>query len=572
MAVVGMDDGEDDVPTIETQRPPANPSANLVDSDGDGVIDRDDNCPQAFNPLQEDADLDGVGDRCDNCLNTANFDQTDTDGNGLGDVCEDPAAPDADGDGRPDIADNCVDVANPDQSDADLDGVGDACDNCANDSNAGQSDADGDGVGNVCDPDYTGEICQSEEFRPDVTTIEPSVVLMLDASGSMANELEPNRPRPWPIDTAKDAIDIIADNLAMDARLGLSQFPFQGSSGSTCTTKQHLPVASNSANELKAAAAGINALGNTPTGFALNSVLDQGMLTDAGDPYDSRRPKGVILITDGDPTVACDSGSPVNLRVEAQPEAVAAAQRLSNAGIPVFVVGFISGADPANLDAIAAAGGTDAPGPDRFYTANNAADLVNVVQQIKEQIVSCDYQLSNVPADMDQMFVSVDGRPIAQDPANGYTFDPFAQLVSLHGAACDDIKNAPDPSQKRIRVDITCVEPDACQATTEICDGRDNDCDGQVDENVCTTGGGGDPERCDGIDNDMDGQIDEGCPACQVLGNTCSSTADCCGGTCNAGVCTAECRPNEVACVTSDDCCSGSCSGSAASPGVCLPN
>ena len=36
-----------------------------VDSDGDGVIDIHDNCPECANPAQVDFDLDGVGDPCD---------------------------------------------------------------------------------------------------------------------------------------------------------------------------------------------------------------------------------------------------------------------------------------------------------------------------------------------------------------------------------------------------------------------------------------------------------------------------------------------------------------------------
>jgi len=63
----------------------------IVDQDMDGFPDNFDNCPENFNPNQEDADQDGVGDICDNCVNVANPDQTipeywlDLDGDGYGD-------------------------------------------------------------------------------------------------------------------------------------------------------------------------------------------------------------------------------------------------------------------------------------------------------------------------------------------------------------------------------------------------------------------------------------------------------------------------------------------------------
>ena len=37
-----------------------------IDTDQDGVIDSEDNCPTEWNPLQRDDDNDGIGDICDN--------------------------------------------------------------------------------------------------------------------------------------------------------------------------------------------------------------------------------------------------------------------------------------------------------------------------------------------------------------------------------------------------------------------------------------------------------------------------------------------------------------------------
>ncbi len=544
------------------------PSDDWADDDQDGVVDRFDNCPDAFNPTQEDTDRDGHGDACDNCYATANVDQTDSDGNGIGDICQEgyDGTQDRDGDGVVDLRDNCPDDANPDQDDFDRDGVGDTCDNCPFVANPGQQDSDNDTEGNACEDGPAGNICYSQTFRPDVTTIEPSLYLMLDASGSMANELDPNRPAPWPIDQAKDAIGIIADNLAGDAYLGLAQFPFQNMSGSTCTVREWLPAGMNSANELKNAALNIDAIGNTPTGYALNSVLDMGMLDDPNDPFDSRRPKAVVLITDGDPTVACASGTPDNRRVVAQPEAEAAAARLNAAGIPVYVVGFISGAQPANLDAIAAAGGTDAPGANRFYTANDAQQLATALDAITTSAVSCTYQLDMVPQDMDRVFVEVNGQSVSENMFNGFSFDPFARLITLNGDACDQVRSAADPSQVSIEVSITCTEPVTCQPQEEVCDYKDNDCDGEIDETcgMCR------PEICDGVDNDCDDDIDEGCPTCQLAGDSCTTDNDCCMGSCTDGTCQNECRPLEVACTSSADCCSGACSGSVNSPGICI--
>ena len=116
-----------------------------LDSDSDGILDTNDNCPYYWNQDQSDFDGDGEGDVCD--------DDADNDGvnNNLpidfkgSDKCpyENSSMQDADGDG-------CIDQQNNSYQDSDDDGVLDSVDNCVGDNS---QDMDNDGVPDDCD-DY----------------------------------------------------------------------------------------------------------------------------------------------------------------------------------------------------------------------------------------------------------------------------------------------------------------------------------------------------------------------------------------------------------------------------------
>ena len=77
--------------------------------------------------LNKDTDGDGIKDSQDNCPNIVNTDQLDKDNNKIGDACED-----RDLDGIIDSLDNCPLVSNAIQVDSDSDGAGDACDSFEN--------------------------------------------------------------------------------------------------------------------------------------------------------------------------------------------------------------------------------------------------------------------------------------------------------------------------------------------------------------------------------------------------------------------------------------------------------
>ncbi|RLD21266.1 MAG: hypothetical protein DRI69_04505, partial [Bacteroidetes bacterium] len=105
-----------------------------LDSDGDQILDCNDNCPFTYNPHQKDKDGDGIGDLCDPCDNNG----------GGGGPCDD---------GDPCTTDdtfdencNCVGIVSPD---SDNDGVCDVEDACPGFDDA--LDMDGDGVPDDCD-------------------------------------------------------------------------------------------------------------------------------------------------------------------------------------------------------------------------------------------------------------------------------------------------------------------------------------------------------------------------------------------------------------------------------------
>ncbi|KAA3640123.1 MAG: hypothetical protein DWP95_09195, partial [Proteobacteria bacterium] len=156
-----------------------------TDSDGDGVIDRDDEFP--FDPSEyKDSDGDGVGDT----LDVFPFDLSewaDSDGDGVGDNADS----DIDGDGYANHMD-AFPFNSDEHKDSDGDGIGDNQDEFPQDPTE-WSDADGDGVGDNTDLDSDNDgYPDIDEAREDilVISVNNNRILRFDAETGRAKGIE----------------------------------------------------------------------------------------------------------------------------------------------------------------------------------------------------------------------------------------------------------------------------------------------------------------------------------------------------------------------------------------------
>ena len=130
-----------------------------------------------------------------------------------------------------------------------------------------------------------------------------------------------------------------------------------------------------------------------------------------------------------------------------------------------------------------------------------------------------------------------------------------AQYLIEKDAPCIDEEGMPGVQDKICNKGLIQYTDCIANCTEEVCDGLDNDCDGEIDEgqlNACGLCGIVPPEVCDGIDNDCDGLTDE--DLVQACTTACETDLE----YCIAGdwVCTAK-QPTDEVCDGLDNDCDG---------------
>ncbi len=301
--------------------------------------------------------------------------------------------------------------------------------------------ADGDGDGTSTDDtgdDGTGtgggDGTECGLFELDLTPQTPTIVLLVDQSGSMTAAFDMTTRWDAVQSTLLDPNDGVVTTLQSDVRFGLSLYTSNdGDMGGSCPILIETPPALDNLANIEMTFAGSGGpQEDTPTGEALSVVADALSMEPApGAKY-------VVLATDGEPDT-CAQPDPE----EGQPEAVAAAEAAFGKGVKTFIISVGEDISEQHLQDMANAGAGVQPGdPDAtFYQALDQATLLAAFNEIVQGVRDCRIDLDEAikPDQADLCEVKVNGMVIPFDDPNGWDVNDPTQ-IELVGGACTSIQ------------------------------------------------------------------------------------------------------------------------------------
>jgi hypothetical protein len=266
-----------------------------------------------------------------------------------------------------------------------------------------------------------------------VTPTTPTLVLLVDQSGSMTEDFDGVERWDALYDTLMDPADGVVANLEGSIRFGLTLYTSEdGFEGGECPMLTSVGPALDNLGAIDAVYGQEQPVDETPTGESLAAVAQELAM------FDEPGPKGIVLATDGQPDT-CDEPNPQN----GEPESTAAAQQAFDLGIKVFVLSVGPEVAQDHLQEMANIGigkAPDDPMPAPYWQALNPQQLVDAFSEIIGSFVSCNLEVNGI-VDLDKACdgtVMLDG--VALECGTDWQM-PDESTLELLGDACTTLQD-----------------------------------------------------------------------------------------------------------------------------------
>lgn len=269
------------------------------------------------------------------------------------------------------------------------------------------------------------------EVRVGARRVTPTVTLVVDQSGSMEQSLGGGLSRWDAMRRALTADDGLVTALESQVAFGLALYSDAPRGSSSCPIVSEVPSMVMGRAAIDAIYRGAAPLGETPTGDALNQLIDNlpTTLDATGDPHI------FILATDGDPD-RC--GAPNGHDSTSRQQSVDAVARAYTQGVRTYPLGVGLGtvsADHLAELAMAGSGGMSA----QYWEAGDTTSLRDALLEIVRGELSCVLELEGMvqpgPA-CSGGTVTLNGEPLTCDDPNGWRLSDETHIEIL-GDSCD---------------------------------------------------------------------------------------------------------------------------------------
>ena len=235
-----------------------------------------------------------------------------------------------------------------------------------------------------------GEEESCVDLDVDFARVTPTVVLLIDQSGSMLQSFE-NSVNRWQTlrNTLTDPENSIIKKLDTSVRFGMSLYTSNGGFGDDqppkeCPVLKNVDIALGSFADMVDMLEDNGPAGDTPTAESV-AVVAQRL-----EAFAEEGPKSIILATDGDPDTCEDPNA--NDDAGSKTQSVAAVTAAYADGIATHVISVGNQVTAQHLKDLAVAGAGGDPDAEA-YTALDTTALVDAFNQIIGAVRTCDFTL-----------------------------------------------------------------------------------------------------------------------------------------------------------------------------------